>query len=267
MANDRRCLSIVACVVLSSVVWLAPRAADAQPLHLTWAEELLDNLAPEDNEYDGSPAFITWAGVDGARRYSNRTQCATFLTELLKQAYGWTEDTFNDWLGRRSPNAATYYDAIVNENGFMRIDEIDEARAGDVLSLRYPSWESVSGHVAILSRAPVRRAATPPHVTGTLQFEVHVIDSSNFAHGTSDSRMSSGKFDAGAGAGVMRLYTDSSRLVVGHTWSTAATAAYYPASLRQVVIGRLQIPSRAIGRAIVDLRNVSRAGVGGKTDK
>lgn len=265
MASGRRCRSIVACVVLSGIAWLTPRAAEAQPLHLEWAEELLDNLAPEDNEYDGSPAFITWAGVGGARKYSNRTQCATFLTELLKQAYGWTEGTFQDWLGPRSPNAATYHEAIMNQDGFKRIDEVDEARAGDILALRYPPGEAASGHIAILGKAPLRTGAKAPHVPGTLQFEVHVIDSTNFAHGTSDSRMASGKLDAGAGSGVMRLYTDSSRLVVGYTWSTSATSAYYPVSLRQVAIGRLVIPSRSISQ-VTEGRRILGRGVGGRVD-
>jgi hypothetical protein len=37
----------------------------------------------------------------------------------------------------------------------------------------------------------------------------------------------------------MRLYMNTSETIVGHTWSTAAVTAYYPTTVRQVVIGRL----------------------------
>ncbi|MGK4002601.1 hypothetical protein WMF31_08255 [Sorangium sp. So ce1036] len=235
----------VACLILSGLAWIAPRPAAAQPTaHLTWAERLVDNIAPEDNEY-GSRPFITWAGVAGARRYANRTQCATFLTALLKRSYGWSADTFEDWLDSASPNAATYHDAILAEDGFERIESPEDARAGDILALRYPESASSSGHVAILRRAPKRRFPMPPYVVGTTQYEVFVVDSTNYHHGTSDSRRrSGGRWSTGAGFGSMRIYVDRSDTVVGHTWSMAATTVYHPTTHRQVAIGRLALRER-----------------------
>lgn len=240
MASVRRFPLGIACLVLSGLSWLAPRPAAAHDAdHLRWAESLVDNLDPENNEYSTS-SFMSWAGVAGARRYANRTQCATFLTELLKRSYGWTETSFNDWLGSRSPTAATYYDAIVEENGFERIHDPQDARAGDVIVLRYPAGESSTGHVAILRRAPRVRLPLNPFVVGTFQYEVSVVDSTSTHHGPSDSRMSSGgRGDTGAGYGVMRVYTNLWGSIVGHTWSTATTTTYYPTTQRQVVIGRL----------------------------
>ncbi|WP_437808930.1 hypothetical protein [Sorangium sp. So ce1078] len=223
---------------------MTPRAAVAHRAdHLDWAESLVDNIAPENNEYSSTPSFITWAGVAGARRFANRTQCATFLTELLKRSYGWTEASFSDWLGSRSPSAATYYDAIVDENGFERIHDPRDARAGDVIAIRYPAGEPSTGHVAILRRAPRGRLPASPLVVGTFQFEVSVVDSTSSHHGSSDSRFSSGgRWSSGAGYGVMRLYANTADAIVGHTWSTAALTAYYPATVRQVAIGRLMLP-------------------------
>ncbi|XXX74275.1 hypothetical protein WMF30_42185 [Sorangium sp. So ce134] len=207
-----------------------------------WAERLVDNIAPENNEYSSTPSFITWAGVAGARRYANRTQCATFLTELLKRSYGWTEASFDGWLDSRSPSAAAYYDAIVDENGFERIHDLRDARAGDVIAIRYPAGESSTGHVAILRRAPRGRLPASPFVAGTFQYEVSVVDSTSSHHGSSDSRFSSGgRWSSGAGYGVMRLYTNVADTIVGHTWSTAAVTAYYPTAVRQVAIGRLAL--------------------------
>ncbi|XYH95186.1 hypothetical protein ACMHYB_46480 [Sorangium sp. So ce1128] len=233
----------IACLVLSGLAWAAPRPAAAQGTdHLRWAEGLVDNVAPESNEYNSTPSFISWAGVSGARRYANRTQCATFLTELLKRSYGWTEESLDDWLGSRSPSAAAYYDAIVAENGFVRIHNPDDARAGDIIALRYPAGESSTGHVAILRRTPRVRLPLSPFVVGTFQYEVSVVDSTSSHHGPSDSRyVSGGRWSFGAGYGVMRIYANTSDTIVGHTWSTAATAAYYPTALRPVAIGRLAL--------------------------
>ncbi|WP_199789420.1 hypothetical protein [Sorangium cellulosum] len=233
----------IACLVLSGLAWIAPRGAAAQPApHLEWAEDLVFNLAPDNNEYNSSPSLITWAGVSGARRYTNRTQCATFLTELLKRSYGFTTSSLYDWLGSTSPSAAVYHDAIVAEDGFERITSLTHARAGDILTILYPASESSTGHVAILRQAPRRRSAAMPLVPGTVQFEVSVVDSTSSLHGTSDSRMSSGgRWATGAGFGVMRLYTSvtGGSPIVGYTWSTATTTVYYPAALRPVAIGRL----------------------------
>ncbi|KYF55957.1 hypothetical protein BE04_42695 [Sorangium cellulosum] len=247
MASVRRRPVGIACLVLSCFAWLSPGAAAAHRVeHLDWAERLVDNIDPDNNEYNSTPSFITWAGVAGARRYANRTQCATFLTQLLKRSYGWTESSFDGWLGSRSPSAATYYDAIVDENGFERIRDLRDARAGDVMAIRYPEGESATGHVAILRRAPRVRLPASPLVAGTFQYEVSVVDSTNFQHGSSDSRYSSGgRWASGAGYGVMRLYTNAAATVVGHTWSTAAVTAYYPAAVRQVAIGRLVLPDEA----------------------
>jgi len=241
MASVRRRMLEIACLVLPGLVWLSPRTAAAHHAdHLRWAESLVDNISPENNEYNSSPSFISWAGVAGARRYTNRTQCATFLTELLKRGYGFTEASLNDWLGSRSPSAATYYDAIVDENGFERIHDLRDARAGDVIAIRYPAGGSSTGHVAILRRAPKAKLPVSPLVAGTFQFEVNIVDSTSTHHGASDSRYAaSGRGASGAGYGTMRLYTNTSETIVGHTWSTAAVTAYYPTTARQVVIGRL----------------------------
>ncbi|KYF75294.1 hypothetical protein BE11_06755 [Sorangium cellulosum] len=240
MASVRRCPLGIACLVISGLSWLSPRPAAARDAdHLRWAERLVDNVAPENNEYS-TASFVSWAGVSGARRTMNRTQCATFLTEMLKRSYGWSESSFGDWLGSRSPSAAAYYDAIVEENGFERIHDLGDARAGDVIALRYPEGESSTGHVAILRRAPRLKLPVSPFVLGTFQYEVSVVDSTSSHHGPSDSRMSSGgRWATGAGYGVMRVYTSTSDTIVGHTWSTAAGTAYYPTTARQIAIGRL----------------------------
>ena len=100
-AHYRR-LTVVACAVFC-VVALLPAPAAAQADHLWWAEQLVNNVLPENNVYGGSPSYITWVDVDGATEYTNRTQCSSFLTRLLERAYGWTDDDIALWLGSTSP--------------------------------------------------------------------------------------------------------------------------------------------------------------------
>jgi hypothetical protein len=74
-----------------------------------------------------------------------------------------------------------------------------------------------------------------------LQFEVVIMDSTQAGHGAGDSRWSSdGTFHPGAGTGVMRLYTNNSRRVVGYTWSTSPFSTYRSQATHDLVIGRLQ---------------------------
>lgn len=225
----------------------APRTfllADAPgeaPAHIRWAEDLIDNVAPEYNAYATSPSYITWEGVGGAIRYENRTVCATFLTCLLKQAYGLTTTDMKTWLGSTSPSSQIYHDAIVAENGFARVLRMEEVLPGDVLAIRYDEDGSVTGHIAIVASAPAPRLATRPLIAGTTQFEVTVLDSSSSVHGSNDSRIEAdGTLDTGAGRGVMRLYADADGTVIGYTWSTSTGSVFYGLdSTRHLVVGRL----------------------------
>jgi hypothetical protein len=223
-----------------SLTGLFSRSAAAQTSHLDWATLLVVNLSPENNEYI-SPTRLTWAGVSGATRYVNHSYCASFLTGLFKQAYGWTDGDLADWLGSSSPNAATYHDAIVQENGFTRIANVGDVRAGDILAILYTrSEEGPTGHIAVVRSAPRRRMATAPLVLSTSQYEVSVVDSSQTPHGTGDTRLrSDGTTDTGAGFGTLRLYVNTSLSIVGHSWSTTSISLYYSMAFRHVVIGRL----------------------------
>lgn len=241
MTSCRR--SLLACIILSisGFLGLLPRAAAAEPAHLLWAEELVDNITPALNEYEGSPHYITWAGVNGAVSYSNHTLCSGFLTILLKQGQGWTDDDIELWLGTKGPSAATYYSAITAEDGFDLVSTVDDIEAGDIIAIRYPEGSHTSGHVAIAEGPAVLRTATAPLVSGTLQFELAVIDSTQIGHGARDTRQNSdGTWQQGAGIGVMRLYTNSMLKVVGHTWSTASASSYRSKTRYSVAVGRLQ---------------------------
>jgi hypothetical protein len=234
-------LAVVACAAFC-VAMLLPAPAAAQADHLWWAEQLVSNVLPENNVYGGNPSYITWVGVDGSTQYANRTQCNNFLTHLLKRAYGWTDDDIVLWLGSTSPIATVYHDAIVDRNGFDRISTVDQIVPGDILAISYPDGAvtDASGHIAIVQSAAIPRVSTAPVISRTSQFEIWVADSSRATHGPLDTRLNlDGTSGTGAGFGVMRLYADNARRVVGHTWSTYSGSVYHDQSSYHVVIGRL----------------------------
>jgi len=218
-----------------------PSYADA-PAHVLWADDLIEHILPENNDYASNPSYISWAGVNGAVTYENRSQCSTFLTQLLKQSYGWDNTVFKNWFGSTSPSAALYHDAIQSGNGFTATHFVEGIAIGDVIAIKYPSGLSSTGHVMLVRGAPTEITATAPIVPGTRQYTVEVYDSSQSGHGADDTRkMAGGSWDTGVGSGLFRLYADEvSNEIVGYTWSTYSNSTYYEQSERHLVVGALQ---------------------------
>ena len=237
-------------VALQSV----PAHATPPPKHMVWAQRLVDTVTPATNEY-GDPAQITWKTLNGLDHSTNRSKCASLVTQLLAMAYG---KQVVGWLGCDSPIAASYHDAIEIEHGFTLIEAIHQVKVGDIIAIRYHDAGctsttcgsftgcKTSGHVAIVAARPVARAATSPIVPGTIQFAVDIVDSSRDVHGATDTRYQSeelGADDEGVGRGTLRLYVDSAdptQPILGYSWSTWSGSTFYPSTVRDLVIGRIR---------------------------
>lgn len=255
MPSPRNLLPLPIAFTLTLVLAAAAQAA-TPPKHLTWAERLVDTMIPTANEY-GDPVEITWKTANGLDHSTNRSKCASLVSQLLVVAYG---QKYAGWLGCASPIAATYHDAIVSAHGFARINAITDVRPGDVIAIRYldagctnltcGGFQSCSnsGHVAIVAALPQERVATAPVIPGTRQYAVEIIDSTSDVHGATDSRYAAdllGADDRGVGRATMRLYVDitaTGHPIVGYTWSTWAGSNYHDHSKRDLVIGRLRQP-------------------------
>ena len=231
---------LIAITGLALTALAAPVSAGATA-HLAWADELITHLQPENNEYASNPSYINWAGVDSATTYENRTQCSTFLTNLLKRAYGWDNAYFKSWFGSTSPSAAQYHDQIQASKGFSAITGVQNIEEGDVIAIKYPSGLSSTGHVMIVKTIPQEITALAPIIENTRQFTVEIYDSSQSGHGAYDTRkLLDGSWDSGAGVGTFRLYANElTGEIVGYTWSTYSNSVYYPQTERHLVIGRL----------------------------
>lgn len=230
---------------------VCPQTVQAsEPEHLGLAELLIATILPATNFY-GDPALISLEGQNGKSYSTNRTRCASLVTQLLEKAYN---PDFVSWFGCTSPHAASYHDAIEVEDGFTLIESIHDVRPGDIIAIQYldagcknltcgtASNCSSTGHVAMVADYPRSRAASKPLITGTTQYSVEIIDTSTSYHGADDTRYKAdigGAHDRGVGQGTMRLYVDpDDDSIVGHTWSTSSGSAFYGNAKRDVVIGR-----------------------------
>jgi hypothetical protein len=235
--------AVVLCIVTGAPV----EAQVARRTHVSWAQELVKGLRPENTSYRHRPTTVRWKGVDGARDYESHTDCSGFLNELFKRAYGLTGKALAEWLGAKRPLARHYYDAIVKNRRFRRVERLADALPGDVIAIRYKpgdpdNVDNNTGHVLLITGAPRARRGSAPLVRDTLQWEVTVIDQSRSGHGPTDTRhRPGGKSVQGLGQGVLRIYTQPSGAVAGYTWSTLSGSKFRDRKDRDLVIGRPQL--------------------------
>lgn len=210
------------------------------PLHLYWADAMVQNVSVDKNAYASGTSYMRWPNADGTGIYENYTKCSPFITLLMMKSYGWTSSTFSNWMASTSPSSDKYYDAINQQNGFLKIDSVDDILPGDIIAIKYPAGSSVTGHAMIVKSLAHARNSSSPTIANTVQYEIQVIDSSQTGHGPTDTRLNpDGTFNSGAGIGVFRLYTNNYLELVGYTWSTYSNSTYYDINTRPIVVGRL----------------------------
>lgn len=227
-------------IILPSEPTSAGVASPTKTTHIQWAQDVALNVSAAYNVYGGNPNYIKWPGINNAVNYENRTECASFVTRVLKQAYGLTDSDFKAWMGSASPTAAKYHDVINAANRFQPLVNILDLRAGDLIAVKYPAGSAVSGHTMIALGIANLRTSTAPLVDGTYQYEVPVVDSSQSGHGSTDTRRKAdGFWQQGVGIGVFRIYADALGTVKGYTWSNYTNSTYYKMADRHLVMGRL----------------------------
>ena len=212
----------------------------------------LDN--PDTNLW-GSGGSIDW------QSYTGTTQgVSLFCLSLMHSDPTITKSTIQSWWGSKTPSSEAMYSAIVAQNHFLRITDIDDVLPGDVLALNYYS-SGGSGAFSIIEDCPIPMTAVGPVVSGTTQYKINVVDSTSSSHGCKtdarwapddfNSTCSGGVTDSGAGRGTMRLYATSDGLpgagtIVGYTWSLMTNTTYYPQAAAPVNGAR----PHAVGRFV-----------------
>ena len=237
MATDRPALPIVGPVMLLLpfgllLAALLTPAVSAAPPHLLWAERLVRDLRPEDNSYGGSPTVVQWRGVDGATRSKNRSVCSSFITALFRRAYGYDSDEVRRWLGRSTPKAINYYEAIGQANRFQPVRAVGLIQPGDLLASRQLNPTStITGHTMLARSRAQPLAGCPGSVC---VYRLQVIDSSRSGHGADDTRRGS----SGVGMGTIQLQATRQGSVLAYRWSDLKTSRWRHATEEPLLIGR-----------------------------
>ena len=208
--------------------------------HVELGLKAIDTIQKEKNLY-GTPAKLVIQGANGSVT-ENRTECASFVTQLFRVSYGLNDAFFKSWSGSTSPTSAKYFDAIQAGNKFSRITKINSVQPGDLIAVKYLSGNSAgdSGHMMVVLAAPEPMTAVKPLVTGTEQYQVLVMDSTKSPHGTGDSRV--GASEQGLGKGYIRLYVNAAGEMVGYAWSRSVGSTFYGPNQRPFIVGRMNLP-------------------------
>jgi len=224
--------------------------ADNYLTHANFAEQLITYVQPANNVYDSNPTIVTWAGINGASIYQNRSTCSPFVTRVIKTAYNISDTTYKNWFGSTSPSSSQYYDAIIAQNHFQRIMTPQNIQRGDLVAINYLPCanKDSTGHMMMAMSAAVKRSVdTAPIIPGTEQYELSISDSSSSNHQASDAlgnpyNDTRGENGSGAGTGTIRLYKNvQTGQITGYTWSMSSASVYYSIdSCRVIAVGRLQ---------------------------
>ena len=209
--------------------------------HLSAARDLVSRIDLAHTSYEHGQGTVTWSDPP-----SSYTDCSGFVDHLLMHTYSYSPEDFKRWFDSHRPSAKRYYDAIVEQTGFKRIDRITDLRPGDFIAVKYLTRTDDTGHIMLVDQAPERAGRS----TGSTRMAnqkgeawlVQVIDSSESGHGPTDTRHkrgADGRDHDGLGRGVLQLYADAQGRVTGFSWSAAANSTFRGPDDEPVALGRL----------------------------
>lgn len=195
------------------------------PAHLALMERSVAETTPANNlYYNGTPA-VTWNGINSQTITSVKADCTTYVTVLLKQAYGFTNSDFTTLFGVSSPSLTRYYDQAKADgalDGFMQISDV---KPGDLFISKYADQSTTLGHMTVIESAPTLVSVGTTYKA----YNVTILDVTGSPH-TNDTRTATA--DTGVGRGDIRLYTDLAGNLDHWAWGTKTTSTTYTAADR-----------------------------------
>jgi hypothetical protein len=244
--NKTRWFIMILLLVVSRAAWAqhetSPGASAQQvtsePKQLAVAQALVAHLDLANTNYKHGEPEVSFVAP-----YQSHADCSGFIDSLLQYCDGYSKDQFKKWFDSSRPSAKRYHDAIVDQKGFQSIPHVQDMLPGDILAVKYLNRADNTGHVMLAADRPLKISSKEPVISGTQQWTVTVIDSSESGHGPTDTRYKrgpNGKDHDGVGEGVLRIYSDADGQVAGFAWSTFANSEFKKPSDEHLVIGRLQ---------------------------
>ncbi|MFI9380055.1 hypothetical protein [Kutzneria sp. NPDC052558] len=197
--------------------------------HLAEAEALIDhlmlpgagaNLYKEPDE----PNIVTWGVPGEPGTWSNQSQCASFVTAVLRRAHpSWARSRFfTEHFDSASPFARDYQRVFAAGGAahFRPVRRVADLRPGDLIAIDYANAQDTNtGHVVMVRR--MRGVYTAPsaglNFDGEIQYAVQVADCTAEPHGLAgvgnyedfpDTRIAGDRQAQGVGYGHMMFYAD-----------------------------------------------------------
>ncbi|WNV82701.1 hypothetical protein [Umezawaea sp. Da 62-37] len=225
------------------------------PRHLVLAEQLVDNMTPANNVYKDAAQrnVVRWGEPGQPDGWVNRSQCASFVTAVLKRSYPeWATGPFlTEHFGSRSPYARDYRAGFAGGGvpHFEEVPKVEDLRPGDLVAIDFRgSGGGNTGHVLMVRgvKGGYDQGLTYP---GETQHAVEVVDCTSEPHGVfglgdyssfPDSRIVNGdEQHHGAGYGHMVFYaSDVTGGFTRYRWSVNSSVSS-PTTQRPLVAARL----------------------------
>ncbi|WP_158846546.1 twin-arginine translocation signal domain-containing protein [Saccharothrix deserti] len=226
-----------------------PRPHQTSTPHLLEAEQLVGYLSLPtcplaNNTYKepDQPNVVRWGSPGDASGWVNQSQCASFLTAVLKRTYRWaTSGFFSAHFGLASPFARDYRAAFAEREipHFERVTRVADLRPGDLIAVDYRNDQDTNtGHVVMVRS--VKGVYTAPssslNFPGETQYAVEVVDCTSAPHGVygvgnyfrfPDNRIFNATAETnGAGYGHMMFYaSDTTGEFARYRWSVNTSSA------------------------------------------
>ncbi|AHH98407.1 hypothetical protein GCM10010174_69330 [Kutzneria viridogrisea] len=229
------------------------------PPHLRQAERLIDHLVPANNVYKRPEErnVVKWGREGRPASWVNRSQCASFITAVLRRSHPWARRSFfTAHFDSTSPYAKDYLRAF-NQGDvphFTQVERVTELRPGDLIAIEYPEQHEVhTGHVVMVRELLGEYVAANEalNLPGSTQYAVSIADCTAEPHG----QYGVGQYDAypdsrivdadtqhsGAGYGHMMFYADNATgRFSGYRWSVnSAAATIHPVTERPIAAARV----------------------------
>ncbi|ONI79363.1 hypothetical protein ALI144C_26450 [Actinosynnema sp. ALI-1.44] len=218
----------------------------------------LPSCPAENNNYkdDGTPNILTWGTPGQPSTWFNQSQCASFLTGLLRRTYpdAATPQHFETYFGSRSPTARQYRQAFAaGIPHWLTVERLADLRAGDLIAIDYNNGKPTqTGHIVMVRRIKGTYVAPSPTLNfpGETQYAVEVIDCTSDPHGVRgvgnyaaypDIRLVDGVNDReGVGFGHMMFYvSDDTGTFTRYRWSVnTSSSGTYTVAQRPIAAAR-----------------------------